>query len=293
MANKEQKPVFKKNKPGRRLKSVSPYTAMTAFVMKDRCDALNYFQDSFDITETEKFLRKKRDEGLKGIGFLHLFIAAYVRVVSQKPVLNRFIRGQRIYASKDIIVVMTIKKELSANAEDTTIKVKFDPHDTLEDVYNKMNDAISHVKNGNDTSTDGLARLLISLPRFILTTVVRILFFLDYHGLIPQSILDASPFHGSMIITDMGSLGIPPIYHHIYNFGTLPVFLSFGTKRRVYEMNKDGAVESKRYIDLNVVTDERITDGYNYAQCFKLLRRIITNPEVLDTPPEQVYDDIY
>jgi hypothetical protein len=156
-----------------------------------------------------------------------------------------------------------------------------------------MNDAISHVKNGNDTSTDGLARLLISLPRFILTTVVRILFFLDYHGLIPQSILDASPFHGSMIITDMGSLGIPPIYHHIYNFGTLPVFLSFGTKRRVYEMNKDGAVESKRYIDLNVVTDERITDGYNYAQCFKLMRRIITNPEVLDTPPEQVYDDIY
>jgi hypothetical protein len=58
-------------------------------------------------------------------------------------------------------------------------------------------------------------------------------------------------------------------------------------------MNKDGAVESKRYIDLNVVTDERITDGYNYAQCFKLMRRIITNPEVLDIPPEQVYDDIY
>lgn len=293
MANTEKKPVFKKNKPGRRIRSLSPYTAMTSFIMKDRCDALNYFQDSIEITEVEKFLRQKRDEGLKGIGFLHMFIAAYVRTVSQKPVLNRYICGQRQFAAKDIIVVMTIKKTMSADAEDTTIKVKFDPRDTLTDVYNKMNDAIMKVKEGNDTATDGLARLVIKLPRFILTSFVKFVMFLDYHNIMPRFIYDASPFHGSMIITDMGSLGIPPIYHHIYNFGTLPVFISFGIKRRAYEMNKNGEVEAKRYIDFNVVVDERTTDGYNYAQCLKMMRRYIMNPQSLDVPPEQVFEDIY
>lgn len=293
MANTEKKPVFNPKKPGRRIKSISPYTAISALVMKERSDSLNYFQDSIEITEIEKFLRQKRDEGLKGIGFLHLFIAAYVRTVSQKPQLNRYIQGQMQFAAREIIVVMTVKKEMSEYGQDTSIKVRFDPHDTITDVYNKMNAAISHVKEGNDNSTDDMAGMLNKIPIGLLRVLVDILRFLDFHGLLPKAIIEASPFHGSMIITDMGSLGIPPIFHHIYNFGTLPVFISFGAKRRVNEISKTGEVVQKRYIDYDIVMDERITDGYTYAQALKMMCRFIAHPEFLDVPPEQVYEDIY
>ena len=293
MSKTVKTPKFPKNKPGRRIRSLYAYNAFTPFIMKTRGDATNYFRDSLEISDVEKFLREKRLSGMKGLGILHLFVAAYCRVISQKPQLNRYVSGQRIYARKNIEIVMTVKKSMAEEAGETSIKILLTPHDTLSDVYNKMNEAIDHVKNGNETSTGNVANALIRLPRFILRFAIWFLNVLDYFHSLPQSLLDASPFHGTMIITDIGSLGIPPIYHHLYNFGNLPVFLAFGLKRKAYEIDKNGAVVERKYIDYTIVSDERICDGYGYAQCLKMLRMYLKNPAMLDTPPETVVEDIY
>ena len=95
-----------------------------------------------------------------------------------------------------------------------------------------------------------------------------------------------------MFVTSMGSLGIPPIFHHLYNFGNLPVFLSYGAKYEEKTLNDDGTVTKKRYMDFTVVTDERICDGHYYASAFKYLKSILKNPEVLDNPPENVVEDV-
>lgn len=293
MSKKDKTPKFKKNKPGRRIRTMSSYLAFTPFVMRTRGDASNYFKDSVEISETEKFLRAKRAEGYKGLGMLHLFIAAYIRVISQKPQLNRYITGQRAYARKNIEIVMTVKESMAESAGETSIKVLFDPRDTIFDVYTKMNKAIDGVKNGSDNATTNVADIMTKIPRLIFKFAIWFLNLLDYFNLLPNSLLNASPFHGSMIITDMGSIGIPPIYHHLYNFGNLPVFISFGIKRRAYEMNKEGVVEEKRYVDYAMVCDERICDGYGYAQGLKLLKNCLMHPEQLTVPPETVVEDIY
>ena len=114
----------------------------------------------------------------------------------------------------------------------------------------------------------------------------------DYFGWLPKKLLWLSPFHGSMIITSMGSLGIRPIYHHIYNFGNLPVFLAYGGRQTVLKTDKDGKVVTKKYIELKAVTDERICDGFYYASAFKIIKRHVENPELLDVKPEEVFEDI-
>lgn len=139
---------------------------------------------------------------------------------------------------------------------------------------------------------DKVAKVLISFPGIILRLIVRLLFALDYIGCLPRMLLNVSPFHGTMIITSMGSLGIKPIYHHIYDFGNLPVFLSYGAKYTVNAINRDGGVIRKRYVDIKAVTDERICDGYYYASALKMLKKLIQNPEVLNQPPAQILEDI-
>ena len=278
---------------GRRLRTISPYMAITPFIMPQRNDACNQFSDSIEITETDRFLRTQRKEGMKGLGMLHLFVAAYVRAVSQYPSLNRFISGQRVYARNNIEVVMTIKRSLDPTAEESSIKVALTPADTLPDVYRKMEDAIADIKNNVENGTDKLAGLIMSMPRFLINFAVKcILRPMDYLFGLPKPILNASPFHGSMIITDIGSLGIPPIYHHIYNFGNLSVFVSFGAKYRKMEVDLSGAMRERKYIDFKVNTDERITDGSNYAAAFKIMRRCVAHPEQLMTPPEVVREDV-
>ena len=101
-----------------------------------------------------------------------------------------------------------------------------------------------------------------------------------------------SPFHGSMFVTSMGSLGIPPVFHHLYDFGNIPVFLAFGMKRFENEAQPDGSVKKRRYIDFTVNTDERICDGFYFASAFKYFKHLMQDPHRLDTPPETVIRDV-
>ena len=143
-----------------------------------------------------------------------------------------------------------------------------------------------------DSSLDGLIQYLNLIPSIVLKFVVWLLKLLDYFGMLPKFLLELSPFHGSLFFTSMGSLGIPPIYHHLYDFGNLPCFGAFGMKRRALELQEDGTVVQKKYIDVKFVLDERICDGFYYATFFKHYRRLLAHPEVLDNPPETVVRDI-
>ena len=281
-------------KDGRLVRTVQPMTKMMAFIMKDRADAMNYFADEMDVTETDAFCKRMIAEGYEGFSFLHVMLAAYVRTVSQKPAINRFISGQRIYARNNIEVNMVIKKDMREDSPDTAISVVFEPDDTILEVYEKFNAAVQKEKEKEDLDSgfDKTAGTLASLPRPILRAAVRLLFWLDYHGWIPKSLTDLSPFHGSMIITSMGSLGIKPIYHHIYNFGNLPIFISYGVKRTAYRQKRNGDAEQRRMVDIKVVTDERICDGFYFASAFKMIRRLVEHPESLLHRPEQILEDI-
>ena len=115
---------------------------------------------------------------------------------------------------------------------------------------------------------------------------------LDYFGWLPRFLTKLSPFHGSLFITNMGSLGMPPIYHHLYDFGTLPVFIAMGKKRTEYVLNAEGEPKKCRLIDFTVVCDERICDGHYYATAFKKFKKLLENPEVLLEPPKTVTEDI-
>lgn len=279
---------------GRRIRSINGFSNFIPYVMIDRNDALNYYAKSFEISEADRWLREQRTSGYKGMGMLHLFIAAYLRTCAELPGLNRFVAGRRLYAHNDIEVVMALKKNMSVDGDETTIKIPFSPSDTVYDVYRKLNKEVDKVKNSDeDNGTDAFANTMAKLPRFMLRFVLWILRVSDYFGLIPKDLLDVSPFHGSMIITDLGSLGIGPVYHHIYNFGTLPVFIAFGAKRRAYELDRNGNVVEKKYIDAKFTLDERIVDGYYYATAFKLINKYIQNPSLLEVPPEKVKKDIY
>lgn len=279
---------------GRLLRTYPPYNKFTPFIMKRRSDSTNYFSDSIEVTEIDRWLREKRSEGYKGMGMLHVFLAAYVRTVASRPALNRFVAGQRVYAHHYIETVMTVKKAFSDDAEETSIKVRFLPSDTIFDIYRKINEKIDEVKaNVEDNGTDKFVRTFANLPRPVLNSVVGILKMLDYLGWLPQSLIDISPFHGSMIITDLGSLGIPPVHHHIYDFGTLPVFVAFGAKRHNVELDASARPVERKYIDYSVSVDERTCDGFYMAGSFKYLKYYMKNPRLLEAPPEKVIQDIF
>lgn len=279
-----------KEKEFRRVKTISPMSAVIPFIMVNRTSSQNFISDSVDIEKVEKYIKEKQTQGMQNISMMHVMIAAYIRLVSQRPALNRFIRGQRVWTRKNVEVSLTIKKEMSLDSPDTVVKITLPPSATLEDVYTALNNEIVSYRANPGGDFDDTARAFTRLPGLIFKFAVASLRFLDYFGLMPKAIAKVSPFHCSYFITSMGSLGIPPIYHHLYDFGSCPVFFSFGAKRRAYEIDNTGLVRRRQYMDFTFVLDERICDGYYYASALKLLKNILKNPWQLDEVPTVIPD---
>lgn len=279
-----------KEKEFRRVKSISPMSAVIPFVMVNRTGSQNFISDYVDIEKVEKYIKEKQAAGMQNISMMHVMIAAYIRLVSQRPALNRFIRGQRVWTRKNVEVSLTIKKEMSLDSPDTVVKITLPPTATLDEVYNALNDKIVSYRENPGGDFDDTAKAFTYLPGLIFKFAVASLRFLDYFGLMPKAISRVSPFHCSYFITSMGSLGIPPIYHHLYDFGSCPVFFSFGAKRREYELDSSGVVKRRQYMDFTFVLDERICDGYYYASSLRLLKNILKNPQQLDEVPTVIPD---
>ena len=283
-------------KDGRLLRSIEPIAIFSLYIMNTRNDANNSVSDSVDLSAIEKYVHQKRKEGFEGFNAMYVLAAAYVRVVSQKPGINRFINGHRIYARNNIEVSMMVKKSIALNAPETMFKFFFKPEYTVNEVYKDMHEKITAYQNAPDAEENddlaGFLNLVTKFPRFLLRFVMKLLYWLDYHGWIPLSLLELSPFHGSLVLSSMGSLGVPSVFHHLYNFGNVPMFITFSTNRHENELKLDGSIIKRHFLDYNITMDDRICDGHYYSAALHDFRKYLKNPELLEQPPETIVEDI-
>ena len=278
---------------GRQLRSLPAYSRIAPFILRRRSDAQCTLSDSLEVSGIEQWLREKRSEGWSKLGILHLFVAAYVRTVTMRPGINRFVAGRRLFARNDIQVVLSVKRSASIDATETSIKVSFSPTDTVFDVYRRLTNAMDEVQADLTVSPpERIANTLIRAPRFLLRLAMTGIRILDYLDWLPRSWLDASPFHASLEVVDLGSLGIMPADPHIPDFGTISTALAFGAKRRVMEPGPEGNAVERHFVDYRVACDERIVDSYYYASALKCLKYFLKNPSLLELPPERIEDDV-
>lgn len=268
-------------------------SVIVPFIMKNRVGSSNLLCDKVNVTKLEEYIKDKQQNcGMKNLSMMHVLIAAYCRTVASRPALNRFIRGQRVYTRRSIEICLAIKKEMTTDSPDTVVKVFLGPEATLGDVYEQLDKIITDYRNNPGGDFDNTAKAFSHTPAVIFRGLMGFFKFLDYFGLLPKYLTKVSPFHCSMFITSMGSLGIPAIYHHLYDFGTCPMFIAFGAKKRRYEVNPDGSVYKSQSMDIKFTTDERICDGFYYSKVLKTFKSILMNPYQLDEAPEEILEDI-
>ncbi|MDL2257811.1 2-oxo acid dehydrogenase subunit E2 [Eubacteriales bacterium OttesenSCG-928-K08] len=276
---------------GWRVRNVDAVFGIIPFILRTRIDSQNFFEENIPIENIEAFVRKYKSE-IPDLTFMHVIIAALIRMYAHRPYLNRFVVWNKIYARNSISMSLVIKRTVSDRGEETLVKPEFEPTDTVYDVVERMTKIIEdNIPVGTQNSSDKLSRIFRMLPSFVVRFAAFLMHNLDKVGLLPKAINKASPWHCGLFLTNLGSLGIGPIYHHLYEFGTCSVFVAMGNKTRIHTVSGTGEREVKRFIGLKFVTDERVCDGHYYAASMKLLRRFLANPEQLLEPPAQVIID--
>lgn len=274
-----------KRKDGVRVKDADPMYTIVPYIMDKRYDAMNMITLDIPIEPLKAYMRTTRREG-KYVSHLGLIICAYLRAAAQYPFLNRFIVNKKIYDRKDFDVAMVVLKDGDGDMEGTMSKIRLDLNDNIFDVQKKIDDYIAsnrEVKNKN--STDKLIKKLLAFPG-LANFGVGLFKWMDKHGILPASVIKASPFHTSLTVTNLASIKTNHIYHHCYEFGTTSVFIAMGNTREKAFKEK-GEIVFKTCLPLGVVMDERICSGHYFANAFSCIKRYLSNPVLLEKTLEE------
>ena len=270
---------------------MDPIVKITPYLMPQRVDAQVYLQQKLDYEVMARYIAAQSAKGNR-ITFMQLIIAAYVRAISQHPEVNRFIMNKQVFSRRELASSFTMLRDTEdGSIEETTCKIKFDPSDTIFDVAQRVQYAIDLNRKEEEVDfTLKLAKVIMAVPLFP-NIVVGLAKLLDRYGILPKVIINASPFHTGMYITNMASIGMHSVYHHIYNFGTTSMFLSLGTVERQIALNKEGKPHLKRLLPVGITADERVCAGATYAKLFSTMLTHLNHPELLEMPPETVHYD--
>ena len=268
---------------GKRVHMEDPLEELAPYFMKHRYDAMNMVEEDIPLEPIRKYLNAKRADGV-ALTHLDVITAAYVRIASEFEFLNRFIMSGRIYQRNDFSVSMVV---LKPGEKEAMNKMFFRMEDTIFDVHDTIDRYISENRQpGVQNATDKVMKFLLAVPG-VASLAISLLMAADRLGLLPKSLLNASPFHNSLCITNLASIRTNSIFHHCYDFGTTSIFISIGKTKDIPKQTQDGIV-LERCIPLGIVMDERICGGVHFAKACARMRRYLQDPRLLEVPPETV-----
>jgi len=252
-----------------------------------RTDCEVFLDDSLDVTELVKYIDQKNagHPEYKTTVF-HCIVFAVAKMIYERPAMNRFISGYRMYEKNDITLGFVAKRRFADFAEEALVMLNAKPEDTLDKISKSIVGDISEMRK-NETGVDGMdgdLNALAKLPRCLLIPIFWALRILDFWGKNPKSVMDGNTNFASVFLSNLGSIKCPSVYHHLNNYGSNSFLLTIGTLHQEEVLAEDGHKEIRTLLPFTAILDERIADGFYFARSLKLVKHIMLHPEMLDDP---------
>lgn len=280
---------FGDRKDGHWVKDVPGLNVIMTVLFPKRTESELWFHHEIDITELLKFLHwKNGPEAPRKTTLFHCFVLMFARLVNERPRLNRFIQGARIYERDEIIIRFLAKKTFTDDGEEALISYTAKARDTIDDVSRQIVDEVRKVRS--ESAPQGLDETMnkfAKLPRLLLLLTARVVRFLDFWGKVPASLTEGDTNFSTVLVSNLGSIQAPAAYHHLNNYGTNSIVITIGEIHQKPVPQPDGTFVLRDFVDLGTTVDERIADGFYFAKSFKLLHYLCAHPELLEKPLEE------
>lgn len=261
---------------GRGFKAIFPY------LMKGRNESIAYYPVVVDAEPLLAYLEQKK--GTEGeITLFEAFLLALVRVLRERPTLNRYFIGRRLYQRHDVQLSFVARRQFTDDSSETNVLVRVRPTDDVPTILQKVRGEIRVAKSGDDKAEEGLIDLFMRLPRGVLRVAVKLLEWWDFYLDTPGFLRGIDPLRCSAYIANLGSVGLGASYHHLFEWGTCSLFVTIGQVKPTVCVGDDGTPAVKRMVELRIALDERIADGYYDARALDLLAVYLADPTQLET----------
>jgi hypothetical protein len=207
-----------------------------------------------------------------------------------RPEANRFVVGRRIYQRRTIDLSFVVKRALSEEATETTVKITFDPRSTIADVVERVSQVVQETRQSTCSRDEGTSAVLTRLPRSLVRLILWGIRSLDYLGWLPAAFIKGDALYTSAFLANLGSIDADAVFHHLYEWGNAPFFVTIGRPKKEAVIDERGELRVEDVLDLKFSLDERISDGVYFQGTIDFLSDLIENPEKLELPPGAVPD---
>lgn len=272
-------------KDGKLLRDIDGMHFIVPLLYPNRCDNEAFISEQIDLTAIDAYLEKKNASNPEyKYNLFQLIVTAMLKTIQLRPKMNYFIANKNLYSRNEISASFVVKKQFADHGGEALAFIHAKENFTLEDVHSEIYRQVSFCRSDKKDSSTASMDIFNKMPRFVSKSIVAFIRFLDRHGWVPKSLIATDPYYSSVVLTNLGSVKMHSGYHHLTNWGTNSVFLAIGEiKKRPY-FDDGGHVTMKNSVDLGLTIDERIADGYYYSKTVRLLRKLLENPELLETP---------
>ena len=262
------------------IRDADPMHTLMPYLLLGRTDNEALMNDDVDMTRVMEYLKNKNTADIDfKYTIFHVLLAAIAKTIYLRPEMNRFMQGNRLYQRNDISFAFVVKRAFSDSGSEALVIMKVDTESgvsPMEQVYSRVKKEVNAVRKENkiDDTTDMMG-ILTRLPRPIMKLVAKILFALEYHGKLPSFLEKIDPYHTTCFVSNLGSIKMSASYHHLSDWGTNSFFLIIGEKKWMPVFKEDGSYEMREMLPLGFTIDERISDGFYFANSIKVLRKIL------------------
>ncbi len=271
---------FRWRPDGKVVKNV-PYTRrIMPFLMHGRAESTVYYEQHIEVEKAWKYVENFRKNTDLKASILHFIIWRSAQVLHKRPGLNRFVAGRRIYQRDGIWVSFSMKKQMHDNAPLVVVKKKIDPTWTFEETVRQIQGGIQEGRAGTKSTSDKEMALAFLLPNFMVSFLVQLLRTLNHYGWLPGSLIREDELYGSLFIANLGSIGLQPAYHHLYEYGDIPIFMALGTNEPRMMLDDRGRPAVKDMMTIRYSFDERVNDGFYCIKALELLKQLVEDPEM-------------
>lgn len=240
-----------------------------------------------EMSEALKYLEKINQNSTFKIGVSELVAKATALVLKDRPEMNGLLRWGRIYLRKNIDLFFQVN--VPGEGDDPTGKAnllgvvirKADQKKLLE-IAEELKTKSQRLKSGEDNEISKASKVFKFIPWLFAKWALNINSFLTYDLLFPVKYfgLPEDPF-GSLMITNVGTLGIDTAWAPLVPYTRCPLLLTVGAVQ-VRPWVVENQVVAKPVLRIGCTFDHRFMDGTHAAAMLKKFKAIFQNPENFD-----------
>jgi hypothetical protein len=262
---------------------VHPVRRIMPFIMPTKNGAFVLFEQAIPIAPLVDFLAatNRNRPADRPITMFHCVLRAIGIALTEFPRLNRYVSGSRLYARRGIWIAFSAKQRLERDAPLFTAKVEFRRDEPLGGFVDRVLALLGEGRSGRETATDHEIKTFLRLPGPVLRAAVRLQRLLDGWNVYPRALLEGDPMYASAFVANLGSVGLDAAYHHLYEYGTIPIFATMGRLHRAPIVRDDGTVGSREVFVMRYTYDERVEDGFYAARALERLAACLAEPGTL------------